>query len=343
MTPATRNLIASLLMLGGGLGSSDALLAPYARAHFVPNQVLRAALAAGEGCVLTIGDSRIAAGIDPVALESAVSVGGAHACVAPLGIGAVGIEGQTLALRAYLSAPRSPRVVVLGAGPLLPVKRIDPSDMVGNVAEELAWSRAEDVRAFYPDFPISDLDRGLRFSIARATAFQSYSSLVWAKVQGAQNAMLCAPSRGPANRFGLVEDMQALADVFTRGASRQLERWAGNWQEGAWFERIRALVHARGATLVVVHVPVREVVSSATSTTPPCGRAIRLGFAMTSRSMGTGTWTFQTAWTTRSSPTAFTRTQKAPASSRPRRLGREIRPTVPRGRLESLYSPGLGP
>jgi hypothetical protein len=258
VTPATRNLIASLLMLGGGLGSIDALLAHYARAHFVPNQVLRAALAAGDGCVLTIGDSRIAAGIDPVALESAVSVGGAHACVAPLGIGAVGIEGQTLALRAYLSAPRSPRVVVLGAGPLLPVDPIDPSDMVGNGAEELAWSRAGDVRAFYPAFPISDLDRGLRFSIARATAFQSYSSLVWAKVQGAQNAMLGAPSRGPANRFGLIEDMQALADTFTRGASRQLERWAGNWQEGAWFERIRALVHAKGATLVVVHVPVRE-------------------------------------------------------------------------------------
>jgi hypothetical protein len=141
----------------------------------------------------------------------------------------------------------------------LPVDAIDPSDMAGNAAEELAWSRAGDVRAFFPEFPLRDLDRGLRFSIARATALQSYASLVSAKVQGVQSTILGASNRGPANRFGLIEDMQALAGTFANGASRQLERWAGNWQEGAWFEAIRALVHAKGATLVVVHVPVRKL------------------------------------------------------------------------------------
>jgi hypothetical protein len=258
MTRSTRSLVASLLMLAGGLGSVDALLAHYAQGHFVPNQVLRSAIGAGDGCVVTIGDSRIAAGIDPVALESAISPG-RPPCVAPLGIGAVGIEGQTLALRAYLSAPRWARVVVLGAGPLLPVDTVDPSEMTGNTAEELAWSRAGDVRAFFPDFPLRDLDRGLRFSIARATALQSYASLVWAKVQGAQNTMLGASNKGPANRFGLIEDMQALAGAFANGASRQLERWSGNWHEGPWFEEIRKLVHAEGAMLVVVHVPVRAL------------------------------------------------------------------------------------
>ena len=70
MTPSTRGLMTSLLMFGSGLGSVDALLAHYAQSHFVPNQVLRAAVAAGDGCVVTIGDSRIAAGIDPAALAS---------------------------------------------------------------------------------------------------------------------------------------------------------------------------------------------------------------------------------------------------------------------------------
>ena len=192
-----------------------------------------------------------------------------HACVAPLGLGAVGIEGQTLALRAYLSAPRSPRVVVLGAGPLLPVETVDPADMTGNAAEELAWSRAGDVRSFFPDFPLGHLDRGLRFSIARATALQSYASLIWAKVQRAQNALLGGKNQGPANRFGLIEDMQALASTFATSASGQLERWSGNWQVGPWFEEIRRLTHAKGATLIVVHVPVRELYRRTVNDTAP--------------------------------------------------------------------------
>jgi hypothetical protein len=259
MKPATRNLLASLLMFGAGLGSADTLLAHYAQGHFVPNQVLRSALAAGDGCVVTIGDSRIAAGIDPAALASTFEASRAQACVASLGIGAVGIEGQTLALRAYLSAPRSPRVVVLGAGPLLPADTIDPSDMAGNAAEELAWSRAADVTDFFPNFPLRYLDPGLRFSIARTNAIQSYASLVWIKVQGVQSALIGNAPGGPANRFGLIEDMQTLARGFATAATVLLQRWAGRWRNSPWFETIRTQTRASGAVLVVVHVPVREI------------------------------------------------------------------------------------
>ena len=120
--------------------------------------------------------------------------------------------------------------------------------MVGNVAAELAWSRAADVQTFVPGFPLHGLDRGLRFSIERTTALQSYASLVWAKVQAAEAALMGSPSKGPINRFGLVEDMQALETAFANQATGQLERWKGRWQEGPWFDStIRTLVHARGA------------------------------------------------------------------------------------------------
>jgi hypothetical protein len=258
VTSSTRSLLASLLTFASGLGSADALLAHHAREAFGPNQRMGAAIARGDGCVVAVGDSRIAAGVDPDALASELESRAAHACVAPLGIpGVVDIQGQALVLRTYLLASRAPRVVVLGAGALLPTEAIDPSEMAGNAALDLAWSRAADARDFFPGFTPRDLDRALRFSVERASALQTYGWLVWDQVQARRSDLLGDLDRRPANRFGRFEDMDALAGAFADRAERALERWDEHWQEGPWFEAIRALVHARRASLVVVHVPVR--------------------------------------------------------------------------------------
>jgi hypothetical protein len=251
MSPGTRRLFTSLGVFVIALAEADATLARYAQRHYGPNKTLSEAVAAGDGCIVTIGDSRMAAGIDAEALRSAIGDG---ACVASLGIGAIGIEGQSLALRRYIEASRTPRVVVLGGGPILPSDPIDPSKMVGNVAVELAWSKPGDVGALFPGFPFESLDAGLRFSLERTNAIESYASVVWEKMQLWQARLTGAATR-PSNRFGLVEDMQGLAGAFASNAVDELERWSGRWQEGAWFDAIDAATRRAGATLVVVHVP----------------------------------------------------------------------------------------
>jgi hypothetical protein len=267
VSPGSRTLLASLLLFATGLGGIDAGLARYAGRHFVPNQLLRKAIAAGDRCVVVIGDSRTAAGVDPVAVATALGDAHAPACVAPLGIGAVGLEGQTLALRRYLSARRAPRLVVLGAGLLLPSRPMDPSEMVGNVAIDLDWSRASDVESFFPGFPVDALDPGLRFSIARTNALQTYASLVWARVQIAQSR-LAGETRGPANRFGLVSDMRALAATFAEDAATRLEREKDHWSASRWFEAIDALARAEGTTVLVVQVPMATTYRRAVDETP---------------------------------------------------------------------------
>jgi len=264
MLPATRRLLASLAALGASLAGVDATLAHYAQAHFGPNRILNQAIAAGDGCVVVIGDSRMQAGIDAGSLRSAL---GAGSCVASLGIGALGIEGQGLALRRYVSAPREPVAVVLGAGPILPMEPVDPSKMVGNMAVELAWSRAQDVGAFFPGFPLRSLDPGLRFSIERTNAIETYASLVWEKMQPWQ-ARLAGSSVGASNRFGLVEDMRRLVDGFAVDALERLERWSDAWSEGPWFDAIDATARATGAALVVVHVPMPAVYRRRVNDTP---------------------------------------------------------------------------
>jgi hypothetical protein len=259
MPSVTGGLVGSVLVVLGGLSVTDVALSRYAQVHFGPNRLLRAAVATGDRCVLTIGDSRMEAGVDPESLIEALDRDGRATCVASLGIGAVGLEGQSLALRRYLSAPRHPLVVVLGVGLLLPGDSVDPSQMVGNAALELAWSNAADVATFFPGFPLRDFDPGVRFSIERTNAMQSYASLIWAKVQGVQTWLTSGQDGvGPSNKFGLLDDMNKLAETFARDAGARLERWQGDWRESSWFEYVDQTVRQRGAKLVVVHVPMNS-------------------------------------------------------------------------------------
>jgi hypothetical protein len=251
---SARGLFLSLAVLVVGTIVVDLAIGRYARTHFSPNRLLAEARAAGDRCVLTLGDSRMAAGVDAAVLERTLRSQGVPVCVAPLALGAVGLEGQMMALRSYLATPRAPRLVILGVAMLLPGDVSDPSDMVGNRAVELAWSKASDVRLYYPNYPLEDLDRGTRFLIERSSALTSYQSLLWFRAQELQDRLIHRGAPRAANRFGLLSDMNALLGVFATNAESRLAR-ADRWRNDPWFERIRAMVDRAGARLLVVHVP----------------------------------------------------------------------------------------
>src|SRR6478735_634033 len=147
MQTTTRLLCVSAIFALAGLGLIDLCYGRYAINHFVPNITLHRAEAAGTRCLVTLGDSRMAAGIDPAALAAALRAGTVETCVAQLAIGAVPISGQAMALRRLLRDRAEPQWVVLGAsaGTLLEERAPDPSEFFGNRAAELAWSESSDV------------------------------------------------------------------------------------------------------------------------------------------------------------------------------------------------------
>jgi hypothetical protein len=268
MTRETRSLLFSVAIFVAALAAVDAAYARYVRAHFIPERRFRDAVARGDGCVLTLGDSRMAAGVVPGSVERGLEERGVHECVATLALGAVDVQGAYLALRRYADAPRTPSLVVLGVGTTLPRATVDPSEMIGNGSVLLGWSRSSDVSALYPGFPFHELDRGLRFSIERTNALSSYASLAWIGVQAWQGRVAGEKPGGARNEFGLLADMGKLGDGFMV-SDRDLQReWDGHFRNDAWFERIRASAHALGAKLAVVLVPMRKLYRDGVASTP---------------------------------------------------------------------------
>jgi hypothetical protein len=258
MTPATRALLLSLATAFAGVTALDLAYGRYAGRHFGPNATLAEAEAVGDGCVVALGDSRMAAGFDPASVASALQRAGSPRCVAQLSIGGTPISTSAMAIRRYVADGRRPAMVVVGESPgsLLPFpKTIDPSDLFGNRAAEIAWSRASDVELFYPGFPFTDLDRGVRFSLARTNALVTYESGAWLKVKTLQERLVAGPPTAPRNRFGTIADMNALLDDFRSAALVSLAEYDGRWEHSRWFDLLRAVVRASGARLVVVELP----------------------------------------------------------------------------------------
>ncbi|MGD0678777.1 MAG: hypothetical protein ABSC94_25505 [Polyangiaceae bacterium] len=259
MGMAGRSLSLSAVLALVGLLVLDVALGKYAETHFAPNSILRAAEAAGDGCVLTLGDSRMQAGIDSASLGSALRRAGMPCCVAPLAIGALPISGAAMAMRRFVADGKRPRVVVLGesAGSLLPyVDAPDPADFfVGNGAAQEVWSVGSDVSLFYPGFPFRDFDRGVRFLLTRTNALQTYDSLVWVKAKELQERFVRHGVVEPRNRFGTISDMRALVESFRASAMRALRRYDARWRTSPWFDMVRAIARGRGVPLVVVEVP----------------------------------------------------------------------------------------
>jgi hypothetical protein len=260
MTPGTRLLLISLATFVVGVASVSFAYGRYAAARYGPERTFDAAVAAGEGCVVTIGDSRMVEGVDRGSLERALAARGRFACVAPLAIGALKLPGQAVVLRRYLDA-RRPSAVVLGVsdGTLLPDEEAsDPAAMVGNRAVELVWSNADERALFYPDASLRTLDARLRHSVLLQSSLGSYGSLAWISVQSFQDRLAGASEQQPANRFGRLDDMKALENTFRQGAAAQLSRWNERFEISPWFERIVRLTSERRVPLVVVSVPMRS-------------------------------------------------------------------------------------
>jgi len=260
MQPNTRSLCISTILAIVALAVVDLAYARYASSHFVPNTTLRRAEAAGKGCLVTLGDSRMAAGIDAPVLYDTLRSRGTDICVAPLAIGALPISGQALALRRFVRDNGTPAWIVLGAstGTLLDEPSPDPSAFSGNRAAELAWSDRSDVYWYYPGFPFADLDAGARFLFARSNALSTYGSVVWLKTQGLQERLIGNAPKVPHNRFGALSDMRDLVSSFRDDALKRLAASGDGFRLSRWFELIRRIGHEAGARLVVIEVPMRS-------------------------------------------------------------------------------------
>jgi len=253
---AWKTLAAALLVAAVVVAAADQVLAAMGRRHFLPHQKMRAAIGAGERCIVVLGDSRTEVAIDVRALQTELARNRTEVCTADIALGAVDLTGQMVALRQYLTARPRPRAVILGiAGDTLlrPRRPMTLSEVVGNRAVILIWSRAADVFAHYPRFPVDDLDSGLRFVATRATAFGRYGSLVWMRVQRWQDTLTGRPpAQGP---FGRPEDMDGLRRRLEEDVVAQLEGSSGEWRHHTWLEDQGAELARRGVPLILVELP----------------------------------------------------------------------------------------
>jgi hypothetical protein len=258
------------------LGVADAFLAHRVGRHFVPEQKMDAAVAAGPGCILLLGDSRMDAAYFPSALHDALRERAADRCVSDLSIGGTDVRGAYFAVREYLSRGGAPKLVVIGAvadSLLDPPSRLDPQEMTGNNAIHFVWSRPSDVVFEAPGFPLASVDvfdAGFRFLIGRATAIGRYQSLFWVRVQAAQNRLV---GGGPStlNRFGRIADMDRLEEDLRAGALSRLERsmTAPSGPElGTWFMRLVQLLRDRGVPFTIAWLPMRSSYRRAVTETP---------------------------------------------------------------------------
>ena len=257
-----RKLFISVVTTVAALLASDRLLGWYGPRHFIPEQRMQAAVSAGNGCILILGDSRMAAGLDQPVLHQALIPRGADRCIADLAIGATDVSGAFVAARRYLAAGRAPVIAVLGKveDSLMDPDRdaTGPRMMVGNNALHLVWTTPGDVFAEIDGFPFASIaafDEGLRFLIARGTSMGRYQSLVSLRVQRLQDALTGA-DRGSENRFGQFSDMAALErDLRGRAEARLAAAAAGSGARSSWFGRLVDMLQSRGTRVVVLELP----------------------------------------------------------------------------------------
>jgi hypothetical protein len=245
---------------------------------FIPNVRMDAALAAGDGCVVLMGDSRMVAGAEPPALTAALNALGTDVCVATIAIGALSFPEQALAARRYLDAGRKPRAWVLGfsGDGLLPAEPDEPSQLAGNRAVGLAWSQASDVNVLYPGFPFSHLDMGLRFLLTRATPLGVYESVLWQYAQRLQDRLrgIKPTVRTP---FGDPAEMRALAGRMRTGSKETLRAAArAGWPQNTLFFELKRRLAALQTPLVLVHMPMPSTYQADVASLPEMSQQLAL-------------------------------------------------------------------
>jgi hypothetical protein len=228
--------------------------------HFIPEQKMSAAIAAGTGCDALFGDSRMDAAFDAGSFHRGLRSTGSDRCAVNLAIGATDVSGAYLTLRRYLAAGVVPATVVLGmvGDSLLDPRPLRPEAAVGNNAIHLTWSRSDDVDREIPGLPAGGIgawDAAFRFLVARATPIGQYQSLLWGRIQQIDRRL--AGTAVAVNRFGATGDMAQLGAQLQNGAAERLRAsvTGAGPHHGRWFADLQALAAGVGARLIVVELP----------------------------------------------------------------------------------------
>jgi hypothetical protein len=270
----SKRLLASLAVCFVAILLFDRALGWHGTRHFLPEQKMGAALAAGDRCVMLLGDSRMVAGVDVPTLTESLRERGPERCIAGLAIGGTDIRAMYMMARTYLEAGRLPAVAVLGK---VEDSLVDPDTtghamMEGNNSLHLVWSRPGDVFAEAPGFPFASpraFDDGLSFLVARSSALGRYHSSASLAVQHIQ-ARLVGRGIVPTDQsFGAKADMERLSEEWRTRAIVKLESLAAAAQpEGLhlWATALMDLLQEYGVKIVVLELPMpsgyRDVVSA---------------------------------------------------------------------------------
>jgi hypothetical protein len=242
--------------------------------RFLPEQTFQSAVAAGNGCVATFGDSRMVAGIVASELTQELARLETPTCHAALANGGTEIVAQFLTLRRYLEqAGQKPRLIVLGMTLEATLdKHLSPDDMIGNEALVLGWSRPSDVTLVYSDFPRRQFDDGFRFLTSRALATTAYGSLIWSKVRNAQDRLVHRNPGGARNEFGAVEDMNELAAAFRQNLSDRLNAYPARVSVHPALVAVTTTARAHGVPILLVELPMPSAYAHALAALPNAER-----------------------------------------------------------------------
>ena len=237
-------VLAGTLLVLANLG-----IASYAPRHFSPQYTLERCMSS-RADVLLLGTSTMVAAADEALLSGRV---GRRVCNAA--VGATAPFEHRLELRRLLEAG-SPRVIVYGwsIGQLLPAP-LNPGELVGNRAVAYSWSRFEDVRVAYPNFPPRDLENGFSFLARRAVPLLTYGSLIDGRLEALHRSI--DGDQREKNQFGAKEDFEKLARDAWVSLPRDLETatHAGTVALSPHVLEMRQLAHAAGARMLWVAMP----------------------------------------------------------------------------------------
>lgn len=230
------------------------LLTERRAARFVPRQVMQTiAEAPSTVDVLGIGNSLIAAGFDPVAIEQTFQSAGRRCAAVNGGLGASGVIEHLLLTR-FALRHHEVKSLIYGFydGQLSAGVEIRNSDLIGN--RSLLYDLEPQLTVEYARF--SMLDR-LSFDMCRSSSLLRERGSIWAKVERLRRAMgsLGMPAQ-ETDQFGRKADFALLeakdTQTFVLGCQRVIR--SGEMLSAP----VRALLeqaHARGVQVFVVEMP----------------------------------------------------------------------------------------
>jgi hypothetical protein len=278
-TSSLHRTLAAIILAAAVLVVVDWAFGAFSRRHFIPAQKLEAALSSGPVDALFAGDSRMVAALDVDAVQGGWSECAARTpAIADLSLGAVEIAGQAVAVRTFFERGGSAKLVVLGTVPeSLTSESAAPDAWIGNEAVVLWWSHASDARLHFPLASTAidprTLDGVFRFLAYRVSSLASLRSVLWAKVQHAQDAALAREVVVAKTAFGQESDMRALGQRFVEQGFRVVESDIYAWRLSAWACDLRREVETHGARLVVVELPMPTAYRGVRAS--PLGQALR--------------------------------------------------------------------